>query len=147
MSTAYHPETDGASERANRMMLQMLRQCVQPFYLNSGQLPRSMIWDVKTEYPGVRVFARRMKDAIVSAHDTILEARVQQTRQANKHRRPAPFELNDLVYLSTKHIRLPKQRLQSGSLLPSFKYGDPAILIGKVMRPRCDVHRERGLCR
>jgi hypothetical protein len=28
MSSAYHPQTDGATERANRTVTQMLRQCV-----------------------------------------------------------------------------------------------------------------------
>src|SRR5262245_34458123 len=30
MSSAYHPETDGSTERANRTVTQMLRQCVRP---------------------------------------------------------------------------------------------------------------------
>ena len=30
MSSAFHPQTDGATERANRTMTQMIRQCVQP---------------------------------------------------------------------------------------------------------------------
>jgi hypothetical protein len=30
MSSAYHPQTDGATERANRTITQMLRQCVRP---------------------------------------------------------------------------------------------------------------------
>ena len=30
LSSAYHPQTDGATERANRTMTQMLRQCVRP---------------------------------------------------------------------------------------------------------------------
>ena len=30
MSSAYHPETDGSTERANRTITQMLRQCVDP---------------------------------------------------------------------------------------------------------------------
>ncbi|KDQ05536.1 hypothetical protein BOTBODRAFT_77735, partial [Botryobasidium botryosum FD-172 SS1] len=68
--------------------------------------------------PGVRVFAQRMRDAIISAHDAILEARVKQTRQANKHRKQAPFELNDLVYLSTKNLKLPKQRARK--LVPKY---------------------------
>ena len=30
MSSAFHPQTDGATERANRTMTQMLHQCVSP---------------------------------------------------------------------------------------------------------------------
>ena len=30
MSSAYHPQTDSATERANRTITQMLRQCISP---------------------------------------------------------------------------------------------------------------------
>ena len=30
LSSSFHPQTDGATERANRTMTQMLRQCVRP---------------------------------------------------------------------------------------------------------------------
>ena len=73
MSSAYHPQTDGSTERANRTIEQMLGQCINakkidwvaklptiefainsarsestgfaPFFLNSGRTPRSMIWN------------------------------------------------------------------------------------------------------
>lgn len=146
MSTSFHPETDGATERANRTVTQMLRQCISPnqrdwavklpgiefainsartettgyapFFLNSGQMPRSMVWNSDSEYPGVRVFAQRMKDAVMAAHDAIIAARVKQTRHANKHRKPAPFEKGDLAYLSTKNLTLPKGRARK--LVPKF---------------------------
>lgn len=138
MSSAYHPESDGSTERANRTITQMLRQCVgptqkdwvarlpaiefainlarsestgyAPFFLNTGRMPRSMIWDNAgtDEFPGVRVFAQRVKAAVMSAHDSIIASRVKQTRDANRRRRPAPFVTGDLVYLSTKNISLPK---------------------------------------
>ena len=83
MSSAYHPQSDGATERANRTVTQMLRQCIHPnqkdwvtklpaiefainsarsastgfapFFLNFGRMPRTMIWDAppSTEYPSV----------------------------------------------------------------------------------------------
>lgn len=142
MSSSYHPQTDGSSERAIRNVGQMLRQCVDldqknwvtllpgiefainssrsqstgfaPFFLNSGRMPKSMIWDSPTasDYPGVRVFAQRMRDAIMSAHDSILAARIKQTRDANRKRRPAPFAEGDLVYISTANLRLPKGRVR-----------------------------------
>jgi hypothetical protein len=71
MSSAYHPQTDGSTERANKTVTQMLRQCIDPkqkswvsklsaiefainsarsastgyapFFLNTGRMPRSMI--------------------------------------------------------------------------------------------------------
>ena len=148
MSSAYHPETDGATERMNRTVTQMLRQCVTPkqtdwvqklpaiefainsarsettgyapFFLNHGRMPRSMLWNPApaSEYSAVRAFAQKMKDAVMSAHDSVLQARVKQTRQANRHRRPAPFTEKDLVYVSTKNMSLPRGRARK--LAPKF---------------------------
>ncbi|KAI9068659.1 hypothetical protein FKP32DRAFT_1561228, partial [Trametes sanguinea] len=72
-----------------------------PFFLNTGRMPRAMIWEdaSKDEYPGVRAYAQRVKNAIMSAHDSVIAARVKQTRDSNRRRRPAPFVTGDLVYL------------------------------------------------
>ncbi|KZT19922.1 hypothetical protein NEOLEDRAFT_1019655, partial [Neolentinus lepideus HHB14362 ss-1] len=70
-----------------------------PFFLNNGRMPPPMIWNVKSEYPGVCVFAQKMKEAVMAAHDAIINARVKQVRYANKKRKPAPFTADDLVYL------------------------------------------------
>ena len=138
MSSAYHPQSDGATERANRTVTQMLRQCIHanqkdwvtklpaiefainsarsastgfaPFFLNFGRMPRAMIWEsvTTTEYPSIREFANQKKLALMSAHDSILAARVKQTRDANKRRQDVPFKQGDLVYLSSQHIKFPK---------------------------------------
>ena len=138
MSSAYHPETDGSTERANRTVTQMLRQCINnkqtdwvsklpaiefainsarsestgfaPFFLNTGRMPRSLIWTSakSNEYPTIRAFAMQRKLALISAHDSILAARVKQTRNANQKHQLAPFKENDLVYISTKNISFPK---------------------------------------
>ncbi|PIL23014.1 hypothetical protein GSI_14321 [Ganoderma sinense ZZ0214-1] len=146
LSSSYHPQTDGATKRANRTMTQMLRQCVRPdqkdwvqrlpavelamnmarsettgfspFYLNYGQMPRSLIWESESEYPGVQAFAQRMKEAIMVAHDAIIAAHTSQVVQANKKRRPASFEVGDLVYLSTKNLSIPKGRARK--LAPKY---------------------------
>ena len=146
LSSAFHPQTDGATERANRTMTQMLRQCVSPkqkdwviklpaiefamnsarssttgftpFYLNYGRVPSPMIWKGEEIYPGVRQFAENMKDAIMSAHDAIIAARVQSTVQANRKRNVATYKEKDLVYLSTKNISLPKGRARK--LAPKY---------------------------
>ncbi|KAJ3529364.1 hypothetical protein NMY22_g9024 [Coprinellus aureogranulatus] len=138
LSSAYHPETDGATERANRTMVQMIRELVNsrqtdwvhklaaiefalnsarsdstgfsPFFLNHGRTPRAMVWNSapQSEFPAVRNFALTRKLALMSAHDSIIAARVKQTRDANKKRRLAPFVKGDLVYLSTRNLSFPK---------------------------------------
>src|SRR5882757_4510818 len=138
MSSAYHPQSDGAMERANKTLMQMLCQCVDtkqkdwvsklpaiefainsarsaatgyaPFFLNTGRMPRSMIWDSakQTEYPGVRTFALQRKLALMAAHDSILATRVKEIRTANKKRQLAPFRQDELVYVSTKNMAFPK---------------------------------------
>ncbi len=171
MLSTYHPETDGMTERANQTIGQMLRQCIRPdqkdwvarlpaieftinlarsettgyspFFLNSGRVPRSMLWDSanKTEYPAVRVFAQRIKQAEMAVHDSILEARVKQTRDTNRKRIPVSFTKGDLVYISTKNITFPKglaQKLVPKYIRPyriikdfknsSFRIDIPAIL-------------------
>jgi len=136
MSSSFHPQTDGITERANRTITQMLRSCISsnqkdwatrlpaiefamnsarsettgftPFMLNYGRSPRSMIWETNSEFPGIRVFAQRMKDTILRAHDSIIAARVKQTVMANRKRKDVPFVKGDLVYLSTANLTLPK---------------------------------------
>jgi hypothetical protein len=63
-----------------------------------------------SEYPGVRVFAQRLKWALMSAHDSIIATRVKTSRLANRRRRPAPFSEGDFIYISTKNMTLPKDR-------------------------------------
>ena len=91
MSSSYHSQTDGTTERADRTIMQMLCQCDSldnknwaiklltievaknlasssttgnsPFLLNNS---RSIIWNYNTEFPGVKKFAQNMKDAILT---------------------------------------------------------------------------------
>jgi hypothetical protein len=44
----------------------------------------------------------------MSAHDSILTARVKQTQDANRKRRVEPFLVGDIVYISTKNFTYPK---------------------------------------
>jgi hypothetical protein len=83
-------------------------------------MPRSFVWNRPdaNEYPGVRTFAQKMQNAVIAAHDSIIEARAKQTRSANRHRRPAPFSEGDLVYISTKNMSIPKGRARK--LVPKY---------------------------
>jgi hypothetical protein len=158
MSSAYHPESDGATERMNRTIGQMLRQCVSieqddwavklpaiefainsakseitgysPFFLNTGRSMKPMIFEIENEkYKGVQDFAARVKDAIMEAHDSVLTNRVKQTINANGKRRPAPFVKGDLVYLSTENLSLPRGK--SRKLSP--KYVGPFKVVQEVV--------------
>jgi hypothetical protein len=81
-----------------------------PFFLNFGRMPRAMIWNDATskEFPAIREFALQKKLALMDAHDSILAARVKQTKDANKKRQSLPFQTGDLAYLSSKNISFPK---------------------------------------
>ena len=134
MSSAYHLQTDRATEQANCTVTQMICQCIHPnqkdwvtklpaiefainlarsastgyapFFLNFGRIPRAMLWNPATskEYPSVQDFMLQKKIALMSAHDSILAAQVKQTRDANKKRQDIPFKSGDLAYLSSKNI-------------------------------------------
>ena len=88
--------------------------------MNYGRLPRTMIWDSPgpTEYPGVRAYAMKMKHTVMAVHDSIIAARVKQTKDANKRRRPCPLQKGDLVYISTKNISFPRGLARK--FLPKF---------------------------
>nr|GAT56033.1 predicted protein [Mycena chlorophos] len=148
MSTAFHPQTDGATERANRTIAQILRAMISPdqkdwegalpmtefainasvraatgyspFDLNCGYTP-SMIREIRHRRvpKGIRDFVEQALLNLAEAHDAIIAARVFSTFQANKHRRDEPvIPEGTLVYLSAKNLSLPKARAKK--LLPTF---------------------------
>lgn len=121
MSTSFHPQTDGQSERAIRNITQILRTVVQPdqkdwvdkidmvefainssvsastgyapFELSGGYMP-SMIKEIRSDENfavGVKTFAATALQNLADAHDTIIEARSFQSDKANKHRGNEPL--------------------------------------------------------
>jgi hypothetical protein len=111
------PEGLGDTLTRNRVCVK-LGEIQYACYLNDEVQPSPVLWENETEYPGVAKFAQGMKEALMRAHDAIIEARVGQAKQANRHRRSATFQVNDLVYLTTKNLRIPKGR--ACKLIPKF---------------------------
>jgi len=120
MSTSFHPQTDGQSERVIRNVTQILRTLVQPdqkdwvdkidmvefainssisestgyapFKLSGGYMP-SMIKEIREDenfVTGVKSFAVTALQNLADVHDAIIEARSFQAEAANKHRKGEP---------------------------------------------------------
>jgi hypothetical protein len=117
MSTSFHPQMDGASERAIQSVSQILCAKVRPdqhdwskkipmvefmlnstvsnssgfapFDLNYGYTPivNLGITPKPSTVPGVKHFITHALQNLVDAHDTIIESRVHQTHNTNCHRR------------------------------------------------------------
>jgi len=139
-STAFHPQTNGASERMIRKVSQVLRTLVRPdqldwpkhlatveFALNSsvqastgfapfeltyGYVPQNLQSVETSEFAGVQSFAENAREMQVRAHDALIASRVEQTHFANVKRRPDDdrLEVGKKAFLSTENLNLPKAR-------------------------------------
>ncbi|GJX93202.1 hypothetical protein Tco_0347788 [Tanacetum coccineum] len=102
MSTAYHPETDGKSERTIQTLEDMLRACVIDFgkgwdkHLPLIEFSYNNIGDVQLTGPEI---IHETTEKIVQIRQRLQAARDQQRSYANVRRKPLEFQIGDRVML------------------------------------------------
>jgi len=135
LSTAYHPQTDGQTERINQELEQYLRVFINhrqeqwpdwlgtaefaynnkiytaikilPFKANYGQDPRmGFEGRRKRKYEAVGKFVQRMKKIQEEAKVVLEKAQEEMKKFANRRRRKGEeYKVGDLVLLSTKDLK------------------------------------------
>jgi hypothetical protein len=129
---AYHPQTDGLSERTIRSVVDTLCCCLDSTHeawdehldaielaLNSsvsastGLTPFEILYGENVRLPltlpaatdAATSFLSRRETARLRAADAIQEAQLRQAAQINQHRRPANMTVGDLVWMNAKRGR------------------------------------------
>jgi hypothetical protein len=149
MSTAFHPQSDGQTERVNRVLEDMLRHYVSPrqdnwdlmlsaveFAMNNSYheatqttpfrlvMGRDPLTPVTLNRPTRNVlhaqeWADRMVQGLKDAKTCLEAARQRYIAYADPKRRHVEYKVGDSVLLSTKHIKL-KSPGGSSKLLPRW---------------------------
>jgi len=147
LSTVFHPQTDGQTERMNQELKQYLRMFidhhqaqwlewlgtaefaynnkahsgtkVSPFEANSSQNPRmGFKLRKKGRFVGAERFARKMEEVQSEAKATLTKAQENMRRYADRRRGEAvEYKVGDLVLLSTKDLKWQMVRQSSEKLV------------------------------
>ncbi|GJY10186.1 putative reverse transcriptase domain-containing protein [Tanacetum coccineum] len=121
MSTAYHPQTDGQSERTIQTLEDMLRACVIDFGSSwDPHLP--LVGDSQLTSPELIC---DMTEKIVQIKNRLLTARSRQKSYAHMRAKPLEFEVDDMVLLKVSPwkgvARFGKRRKLSPCYIRPFK--------------------------
>jgi hypothetical protein len=153
-STAYHPQTDGNTERVNQEIEQYIRLFVShhqddwdellpmfefaynnhvhastqhtPFMLDTGRNPRMGFEPLPpSRVESANEFRQRMESSWEEARAAIVKAKEDYTRYYNRRRTPAPeFKAGDRVYLDAEDINTDRQTKKFDAL----RYGPFEVL-------------------
>jgi len=159
-SSAYHPQTDGQTERVNQVLEDMLRACVLTYgkdwekslsfaefsYNNSYQAslkmaPFEALYGRKCRTPlmwlevGERSFfgpalIRDAEEQVAIVRENLKTAQSRQKSYADTRRRDLTFKVGDYVYLKVSPIRGTRRFQIHGKLAP--RYTGPFKIISKV---------------
>ncbi|WVZ49976.1 hypothetical protein U9M48_001282, partial [Paspalum notatum var. saurae] len=153
-SSAYHPQTDGQTERVNQVMEDMLRACVLTYgkdwesslpyaefsYNNGyqaslGMAPFEALYGRKRprRVPTGPALLKEAEEKIEEIRERLKIAQTRQKSYADRRRRELSFEEGDLVYLKVSPIRGTRRFQVKGKLAP--RYIEPYKIeerIGKV---------------
>ena len=134
-SSAYHPQTDGQSEIANRKIEEMIRAFTNykkdnwdehlvdfevaynsavnsttlcsPFFVNYGMHPKILPTDVVfSNNPTAKSFLDSIYDSTKFAYERIVQQNAKMAKYANKSRMAHNFSVGDQVWLSTKNLSI-----------------------------------------
>ena len=148
MSSAFHPETDGQTERVNRILVEMLRNYIDPthddwdehltaaefainnayqesikttpFMLNYGQNPLTpaSLRIPRIQNPEALTLTGTLQERLARAKRFLEAAQQRQRAYADKGRRPLEFSVGDDVLLSTANISF--KRVGAPKLMPRY---------------------------
>ncbi len=148
-TTAYHPQSDGQTERVNRVLGDMLRHYAgmqhkewhrylpaaefavnnafhesigtTPFKLN-GRLPHIPLMRPPAKEPSAASYADRMIEGLQAAKRCLRAAQDRQKLYYDNHHRQLILGAGDKVWLSTKNLRLAYRNAETSSrkLMPKF---------------------------
>jgi Reverse transcriptase (RNA-dependent DNA polymerase)/RNase H-like domain found in reverse transcriptase/Integrase zinc binding domain/Chromo (CHRromatin Organisation MOdifier) domain len=148
LSTAYHPQTDGQTERYNRVLEEMLRHYIAPtlndwdkhlclaefainnswqasiqttpFFLNCGQHPLTPASiDVDSSMPAAQDFIETMTENLNRAKMCMRQAQHRDAHYANKSRKDISFAIGSQVSISTKNFTF-KNPVSCKKMTPRF---------------------------
>ncbi|GKC86203.1 putative reverse transcriptase domain-containing protein, partial [Tanacetum coccineum] len=122
MSMAYHPETDGQSERTIQTLKDMLRTCVIDFGKGwERHLPLAEVGDVQLTGPEK---IHETTEKIVQIRQRLQAARDWQRSYANVRRKPLEFQVGDRVILKVHLEKVSSDSESEESLTPELRLDD-----------------------
>ncbi|GKC70223.1 putative reverse transcriptase domain-containing protein [Tanacetum coccineum] len=132
MSTAYHPETDGQSERTIQTLEEMLRACAAPYEALYGRKCRSLVcWAEvgEAQLTGPELI-QETTEKIVLIKQRMQAAQDRQKSYADRKRKPMEFEVRDRVMLKVSPWKRVLRFGKRGKLNP--RYVRPFRVLAKI---------------